>query len=136
MPIFWAYLIWTCGTIALLYLATRLLDTPAWQQLAFLASPAIFVNATLGQNGALTASLLFAGLLLAPKRPIFAGVLLGILTIKPHLRVLVPFCLLASGNYRAILAASLTTICMVVASGLVFLALKFGRSSSRTPGRS
>ena len=120
MPIFWAYLIWTCGTIALLYLATRLLDTPAWQQLAFLASPAIFVNATLGQNGALTASLLFAGLLLAPKRPIFAGVLLGILTIKPHLGVLVPFCLLASGNYRAILAASLTTICMVVASGLVF----------------
>ena len=73
---------------------------------AVLASPAVFINAMFGQNGALTAALLIGGLLM-PRRSglILAGILFGLLTIKPHLGILVPFCLIASRNWRACLSA-------------------------------
>lgn len=59
-------------------------------------------------------------MLLAPKRPVLAGVLFGLLTIKPHLGILIPFCLLASWNWRAIASAAVTTIAMLAATGLLF----------------
>ncbi|WFU08934.1 glycosyltransferase family 87 protein [Rhizobium sp. CB3090] len=82
--------------------------------------PAALVNMILGQNGALTTALLLFGLSLAPGRPIIAGIFFGVLTIKPQLGVLVPFCLLASGNYRAIFSACTTTLVLIGATGLLF----------------
>jgi hypothetical protein len=117
LPIFPAYLAWTFGTIALLYLAIRPLRLPPLVHLAAVASPAVFVNTVFGQNGALTAALLIGGLLIAPKRPILAGVLFGLLTIKPHLGILVPFCLIASLNWRAVASASATTAILAIATG-------------------
>ena len=101
MPVLPAYLVWTFGTVVLLHLAIRPLRLPTVLHLATLASPAVFINAMFGQNGALTAALLIGGMLAAPKRPIFAGVLFGLLTVKPHLGILIPFCLIASHNWRA-----------------------------------
>ena len=120
LPILLAYLIWTFGTVVLLHLAIRPLGLPLFVHLAALASPAVFMNAIFGQNGALTAALLIGGLLLAPKRPILAGVLFGLLTIKPHLGILVPFCLIASRNWRAFISAGATTIALGLATGLAF----------------
>ena len=67
-----------------------------------------------------TAALLIGGLLAAPKRPILAGVLFGLLTVKPQLGILVPFCLLASRNWRAIASAAVTTVTLVLLTGLAF----------------
>jgi hypothetical protein len=120
LPIFPAYVIWTVATLLLLLLTTRLLGLPLVAGLLILCSPAATINAIFGQNGALTASLLLSGLLLSPGRPVLAGVLFGLLTIKPQLGLLVPFCLLASGNYKAIVSAGVTTTVLVVATGLAF----------------
>ena len=63
LPILAAYFVWTFGTIAVLHLAIRPLRLPAMLHVAVLASPAVFINAMFGQNGALTAALLIGGLL-------------------------------------------------------------------------
>ncbi|MDX8455899.1 glycosyltransferase family 87 protein [Mesorhizobium sp. VK9D] len=120
LPILPAYLIWTFGTIVCLWLAIRPLKLGGAAELAIVLSPAVIWDAVFGQNGALTTALLIGGLALAPRRPVLAGVLFGLLTIKPHLGILVPFCLLASGNWRAIVAAVATTIAIVLATGLCF----------------
>jgi hypothetical protein len=88
--------------------------------LAALASPAVVLNAMFGQNGALTAALLIGGLLAAPRRPVLAGILFGLLSIKPHLGILVPFCLIASRNWRALASATVTVVALVLATGIAF----------------
>jgi hypothetical protein len=120
LPILPAYLVWTVGTVLCLWLAIRPLKLGAALELAIVLSPAVVWNSVFGQNGALTTALLIGGLAVAPRRPLLAGILFGILTIKPHLGILVPFCLLASGNWRAILAAIATGVVIALATGLFF----------------
>ncbi|MBL4871204.1 MAG: DUF2029 domain-containing protein, partial [Robiginitomaculum sp.] len=105
LPEFSAYILWTLATIGLLFMAVRSLELPKHITLAIVLCPAVFINAAYGQNGALTAGLLIAGLSLARKKPVLAGICFGVLTIKPQLGVLIPFFLLASGNWRAIISA-------------------------------
>lgn len=120
LPVLPAYLVWTFGTIFLLHLAIRPLHLPAMLHIAALSSPAVLINAMFGQNGAFTAALLIGGLLAAPKRPILAGVLFGLLTVKPHLGILIPFCLIASRNWSAFVAAAVTAILLAAATGMAF----------------
>jgi len=120
LPIGVAYFAWTIGTIALLHFAIRPLRLPLPIHIAALVSPAVVMNAVFGQNGAFTAALLIGGLLAAPRRPILAGVLFGLLTVKPQLGILVPFCLLASLNWRAIASAAVTTVLLVLLTGFAF----------------
>ncbi len=120
LPSWPAYAVWTLGTITLLYLAIRPMRLPLAANLAILVSPGVVMSTVVGQNGALTASLLLGGLLLAPRKPILAGILFGLLTVKPHLGLLVPFCLLASRNWRAISSAAVTTGVLVAATALLF----------------
>ncbi|MER9656659.1 DUF2029 domain-containing protein [Mesorhizobium sp. M0152] len=117
LPIFSAYFVWTFGTIFCLWLAVRPLKLATFAEAAILVCPAVFINAIFGQNGALTTALLIGGLAVVPRRPILAGVLFGLLTVKPHLGILVPFCLLASGNWRAIAAAVLSSAALFVLTG-------------------
>lgn len=120
LPILPAYLIWNVATLGFLYLVAGWLGLKRWQSFAILLSPPVLLSVMFGQNGALTASLLIGGLFLASSRPLLAGILFGLLTLKPHLGILVPFCLLAAGIYRAIASAALTTLAMVVATGSLF----------------
>ena len=120
IPEFYAYILWTLGSILLLFAAVKTLKIPLMPSLAIVLSPAVFYNALYGQNAALTGALLLAGLTLAPRRPILAGICIGLLTIKPQLGILIPFLLIASGNWKTIWSAGLTTITLVVATGLAF----------------
>jgi Glycosyltransferase family 87 len=120
MPIGLAYGLWTLGTIALLWAALRTLAIPNGGRLAILISPAVFINAALGQNGALTAALFLAGLTLLEKRPLLSGVLIGLLTIKPHLGILLPVILLASRHYRAFASATVTALALVLLTALLW----------------
>ncbi|WP_246681185.1 glycosyltransferase family 87 protein [Mesorhizobium sp. B2-6-1] len=120
LPILPAYLAWTFATILCLWLAVRPLRLGAAAELAVLVCPAVFINAIFGQNGALTTALLISGLVAAPKQPILAGFLFGLLTVKPHLGILVPFCLLASGNWRAIAAAAVSSAALFAVTGAWF----------------
>jgi hypothetical protein len=120
LPILPAYLIWNVATLGFLYIASGWLGLKRWQRVAILLSPPVLLSIMFGQNGALTASLLMGGLFFAPSRPLVAGILFGFLTLKPHLGILVPFCLLAAGNYRAIASAAVTSLAIFLETGSLF----------------
>lgn len=92
---------------------------PLWLLLAT-GFPAVLINLGHGQNGALSAGLLGAALLALPARPIAAGLLFGLLAYKPQLAVVIPIALLAAGQWRTILAASLTVMALMGISSLLF----------------
>lgn len=72
---------------------------------ALAAFPSLYVNLLSGQNGALTTTLLGAGLYLLSKRPLAAGGVFGLLSYKPHLFVLVPLVLFVGRQWKALGAA-------------------------------
>jgi alpha-1,2-mannosyltransferase len=84
------------------------------------AFPAAFINLGHGQNGFLTAGLLGAALLSLPQRPWLSGILFGLLAYKPQFGLLIPVALLVTGQWRAIIAASLTVIALMAITTLAF----------------
>jgi hypothetical protein len=80
----------------------------------------VLINVLGGQNGLLSTALLGFGLLYLERRPILAGVFLGILTYKPHLGLLVPFLLVAGSYWRTIGAAVATAALFAIAATLAF----------------
>ncbi len=113
--------LWLASTL-LAYLATIRAILPDWRALApALAFPAVLLNLGHGQNAFLTCALLGGGLLLLmQQRPVMAGILFGLLAIKPQLGLLVPLALIVGREWRAILAAALTLIATVAISLLLF----------------
>jgi hypothetical protein len=102
LPLIPGFLVWTAATGALLWFVLRTGGLSVWCTLASLLSPAGLENALGGQNGALTTAGLAGGLLLCEQRPVLAGALLGLLTFKPQLGLLVPICLLARRDWRSL----------------------------------
>lgn len=84
--------------------------------LLMLAFPPLFINLGHGQNAFLSAALLGWGLLLLPRRPWLAGVLMGTLIYKPQLGLLLPLALLAAGQGRAMLGAGLAALALAGAT--------------------
>jgi hypothetical protein len=74
-----------------------------------LFAPAAMMNLIVGQLGFFTSALLIGGVTATGRRPVLAGVLFGLLTVKPHLGLLVPFLLIASRAWRTVIAAVVTT---------------------------
>lgn len=70
----------------------------------------------LAQNGFLTAAALAGGLLVLPHRPVLAGVLFGLLAVKPHLGLALALFLLVRRDWQVIAAASATLGIMVLAT--------------------
>ncbi len=119
LPYVPALLTWIGITLAL-YLTTCATIVGRWQGAVWLGAMIVtLANIIAGQNGFLTAALMGSGLLLAPTRPILAGILLGTLAYKPHLGLLVPVALAAAGQWRAFASAAAT----VMVSSLAALAL-------------
>jgi hypothetical protein len=133
IPILAGFVLFASAQLALLACIGRLARLPGRVLLAVLVSPAVLANAFAGQNGALTAALLCGGLLLTGRRPVLSGVLLGLLTIKPQLGILVPICLLASRDWKAIGAACGTAAALFAASVAAFGFESWG-SFGKTPG--
>jgi hypothetical protein len=123
LPYLPAYLLWSLGTLALYSLALfHVLPRPDARWLAVplaLAAPASFFNLMFGQTGFLIAGLLGLGLALLPSRPWLAGLLVGLASVKPNLGLLVPFALVAGGQWRALAGAALSALGL----GLLSLAI-------------
>ena len=101
-----AYLVFTGGTLAAM-IATLILWARDAQSRALLIGGVIVCPATAyaigaGQNSFLNATLILAGFFLLPTRPFVAGLLLGVLGLKPQLALMVPVALLAGRHWRAI----------------------------------
>jgi alpha-1,2-mannosyltransferase len=78
--------------------------------LALLVSPAAAVTLIVGQNSFLSAALLIGGFRLLERRPLLAGALLGCLSYKPQLCLMVPVALLAGRHWRALFAAAAAVV--------------------------
>ncbi len=115
-----AYAVWVFGTFPAYLTAIRAIIGDRAGYLLAAAFPAVLANFIVGQNGFLTAGLVGGALVLLERRPIVAGVLLGLLTFKPHLGVLFPIALVASGYWRAFFTAAIVAALMVAASWVTF----------------
>lgn len=108
------------GLTALPYLLTMRRILPASIAWPFaLAAPPVFFNVMYGQTGFITGGLIGGGLLLLRERPVWAGVLIGLASVKPHFGVLIPFALAAGGHWRTFTTAVLTVFATIALSLLV-----------------
>lgn len=82
----------------------------------------VWLNLLRGQNGFLTAGLAGLALLHLEKRPVFAGVAIGLLSIKPHLVLMFPVALIAIGAWRTLIVAFITAL-GVLAAGMGVLGM-------------
>lgn len=85
-----------------------------------LLAPMTLFNLVGGQTGLVCAALLIGGLRLSASRPVLAGILIGLLSFKPILGVLVPLLLLGRRQWLCFVSASLTTVALVLLSSLAW----------------
>lgn len=120
LPYLLALFVWQATTLVLyLRLATAILPGAETVLLAA-AAPAAFINIGHGHNGFLTASLLAGALLVLDRRPLLAGLLIGLLAYKPQFGILIPLVLVATGRWPTFLAATVTVLAMAGLATLAF----------------
>ena len=141
MPYLVAFVVWIVATL-LLYQAAIYAIIPRPAALIAAVLPiAVSANALLGQNGFLTAALIGLSLVFLERRPLLSGILIGLLTYKPHFGVLFPLALVASRNWRTLCSATASTVALSVAAAAAFgyhgwpsfITALLGRNSSLSP---
>jgi alpha-1,2-mannosyltransferase len=132
MPYEIALAVWQTVTLGLYLLTMRAIlkapahekrgainSDPLWLLLA-LAFPAVLINIGHGQNGFLTAALLGGALVVLDRRPITAGILLGLLVYKPQYGLMIPLVLAVSGRWKCFASAAATVALLALATTLTF----------------
>lgn len=121
LPYFVALFGWLTLTAVPYLLAVRaaLQDATLGTCLA-LACPPFFYNLMYGQHSFLPAGLIGLGLTSLQQRPVLAGVLIGLASVKPHLGVLLPVALAAGGYWRSFLAATVTVVLLIACSLIAY----------------
>lgn len=124
LPLTLSYLLFLAGTGFVYFRSIGVLvgAQRPWRQglwLPVLAAPATLITILAGQNALLTAGVAGAAVYHLNKRPVLAGVLIGLLAIKPQLAVLFPLALVISRAWKALAAALLTALVFAGISVLV-----------------
>jgi arabinofuranan 3-O-arabinosyltransferase len=120
LPYLAAALVWSVATLAAYAAALAgILGHRAGLAVAF-GFPALLWNITAGQNGCLTAALIGGTLGFVERRPVLAGVCLGLLTYKPQFGLLFPFALIADRRWCTLAVAAATASLLITSSWLVF----------------
>jgi hypothetical protein len=115
-----ALFVWQGATACLFAWGLRRIRPAPGTLLVGLAFPACFLCLGHGQNAFLTAALFAGGTVLMGRRPVVAGALLGLLTLKPHLALLVPLALIAGRQWRALAGAIAAALALAATAALVF----------------
>jgi hypothetical protein len=120
LPYWLALLTWISATLGCYLLAIgRLMPQALPVAIAF---PPVLACGLIGQNGFLLAAIWIAAIMLLPRRPFIAGLLFGVLALKPHLGILIPIALMASRNWRAFAGAAIGAL-GVCATGLALFGM-------------
>jgi hypothetical protein len=115
-----ALLLWTvCGGVLFFAVARRHVADPRLL-LALVLSPATVLCVISGQSSLITAAMVIAIFTWLDRNPIAAGVLIGLLTLKPQLGVFFPIMLIASGRWRVFASATVTALALVAATSVAF----------------
>lgn len=120
MPYALALLCWLAVSLPAFLIAVHAIVPRRETWLVTAAFPAVFVNVGHGQNAFFTAALLGGFLTLLNRRPVIAGILLGLLSYKPQFGLLIPLVLLVTGRWTTMLSATATVAVLIGASTLLF----------------
>ena len=121
LPLPVAVLVWDLCLSILLALTLRIVAAgPRVLRCAVFFGPAAMYSLRFSQNGALTASMLLGAIWLVDRRPVVAGICAGLLVVKPHLAILLPFAFAAGGYWRSFMAASIVALVTLAVSVGVF----------------
>ncbi len=139
MPYALALAVWQASTLALYVLMIWAIISPSPRRgdgrgegardsqsgfgellLLALAYPAVLINVGHGQNGFLTAALLGGALVVLDRRPLLAGILIGLLVYKPQFGLVIPLALIAGGRWRSFAAATATVAALTLITTIAF----------------
>jgi glycosyl transferase family 87 len=120
LPYAVAYVVWVFGTFPAYLAAIRAIIGDRIAYMLAAAFPAVLANFVVGQNGFLSAALIGGTLVLLERRALLAGVMLGLLTYKPHLGLLFPIALIAGWHWRSFITAAIVAALMAAASWAAF----------------
>ncbi len=120
LPYLGALVVWLAATLAAYASTLRFVVGDRLGAMLALGFPAAIWNMTAGQNGFLTATLVGGTLVSLQRRPIVAGVCLGLLTYKPQFGLLFPLALIADRRWLTIAVATAVAIALGAASLVAF----------------
>ena len=115
-----AYVIFIGGTLAAYLGACWYRGLGWWVAAAMLVAPSTLAAIQDAQNSFLIAALMMGGCRLVGRRPILAGVLFGLISIKPQFGLLIPIALISAREWRTFASATATVLAGVIASGALF----------------
>lgn len=119
MPYLPALALWTAFGIAVFVgLVGRQVDRHALA--IIMLSPAAVFCLISGQTSLMTAAALVAAFVWMDRRPIVAGVLIGLVTIKPQLGLMIPVMLIASRRWTVFAAATITALAFAALTTALF----------------
>jgi hypothetical protein len=111
---------WTLAGVAV-FIAVLRKHVSDWRILVpVLLSPAALFCLISGQSSLVTAAMLIAIFAWLDRKPVAAGVLIGLLTIKPQLGILFPLMLMASGRWRVFMVAAATALVLAGVTAAIF----------------
>jgi hypothetical protein len=119
-PYLVAWALWMAVTLPAYVAAVRAIIGERIGIVLALGFPGVLWNLSVGQNGFLTAALIGGTLIFIERRPLLAGVCLGLLTYKPQFGLLFPLVLLIDRRWQVLVAASITAVALAAASVLAF----------------
>ncbi|MGL4285491.1 MAG: glycosyltransferase family 87 protein, partial [Phreatobacter sp.] len=121
MPYVPALIVWQASTFSLYLAAVRAITPPLpGVTMVAIGFPAVLVTLGHGHNSFLSAGLIGFGLVLLDRRPVLAGVLIGLLAFKPQFGLVLPVVLVLGGHWRAAVSAAVTVLALAAtATGLL-----------------
>jgi Glycosyltransferase family 87 len=120
LPYLAALLCWTALGLALFLWVVRRYAGDRRLLAAIALSPAAVFCVISGQSSLVTAAMLLTIFACLDRKPMLAGILLGLLTLKPQLGLLFPVMLAASGRWRVFLVASATALLIAAVTAALF----------------
>ena len=115
-----ALAIWTAVGMAAFLVGLRLWTRDSRYIVPLLLSPPAIFGIVSGQFALLATAAMLAILRLRESRPLLAGFILGLLSLKPQLGLFFPILLLATRSWKVIIAASATAVAIALLTALIW----------------
>jgi hypothetical protein len=120
LPYLVSYFVFVGGSLVLFVAALRPLVPHRDGWIVLLALPGTFICVMHGQNSLVSAALLGTAIMTIDRRPVIAGICIGLLAYKPQLGILFPLVLALTGRWRVMAIAAATMAFFVGLSVLAF----------------
>jgi hypothetical protein len=115
-----ALLIWTVLGLGIFVWVARRRIGDYRLLVPIMLSPAAIFCLMSGQSSFLTVAILLTIFACYRRRPTLAGILIGVLSLKPQLGLLFPVMLIAAGRWRVFAVAAATTVAIVALTAALF----------------